>query len=336
MVKWNKLIFGKEPDMHSHQIEMVSLDDLISADHTYRKFHKLWNFTSAERKLKQVEKENNYKGYGILRLFKCLLLQFMEDLSDRELERYLQENNAAKWFCDFGLTEFTPDYSVFNRVRDRIGTTLLSQLFSDLRDQLRAQGYMNEVFSFVDSSQLIAKANLWKERDKAIAEKYEKLNNEVLPEVAFDKQARIGCKGKDKYWYGYKRHVSVDIQSGLINKVAVTPANTTDAKGFAHVCPAQGAVYADKAYCGQGAKRVAAKKNCHLAAIKRNNMKDKNKDKDRWYTKIRSPYERVFSKENKQVRYRGIMKNQFAAFMQAICFNLKRLVVLNRTNLCLT
>jgi len=29
----------------------------------------------------------NYKGYGVVRLFKCLLLQFMEDLSDRELER---------------------------------------------------------------------------------------------------------------------------------------------------------------------------------------------------------------------------------------------------------
>ena len=48
-----------------------------------------------------------------------------------------------------------------------------------------------------------------------------------LLKVATDKQARIGCKGKDKYWYGYKRHVSVDMQSGLINKVAITPANTT-------------------------------------------------------------------------------------------------------------
>jgi len=30
------------------------------------------------------------------------------------------------------------------------------------------------------------------------------LNNAVLPKVAADKQARIGCKGKDKYWYGYR------------------------------------------------------------------------------------------------------------------------------------
>jgi len=68
---------------------------------------------------------------------------------------------------------------------------------------------MNEVFSFVDASHMISKANLWKERDKAIKKKYEKLNNDVLPKVAHAKQARIGCKGKDKHWYGYKRHVSV-------------------------------------------------------------------------------------------------------------------------------
>ena len=42
-------------------------------------------------------------------------------------------------------------------------------------------------------------------------QKIDKLNNEVLPKVAVDKQARIGCKGKKKYWYGYKEHVSVDM-----------------------------------------------------------------------------------------------------------------------------
>ena len=83
-----------------------------------------------------VEKEAAYKGYGVSRLFKCLVLQFMEDISDRELERYIQENNAAKWFCDFGLTESTPDHSVFSRIRKRIGTNKLSQIFNLLKDQL--------------------------------------------------------------------------------------------------------------------------------------------------------------------------------------------------------
>jgi transposase, IS5 family len=319
----------------SKQVIMIALDDLVPNEHIYRRFAALWQFEGVKKYLKDIEKDNNYKGYGVMRLFKCLLLQFMEDLSDRELERFLQENNASKWFCGFELTENTPDFTVFGRIRNRIGTNKLSKIFAGLRDQLKSQGYMNEVFSFVDASHLIAKANLWQERDQAIKQKYDRLNNETLPKVAYDKQARIGCKGKDKYWYGYKKHACVDMQSGLINKIAVTPANITDAKGLKNVCPDQGAIYADKGYCTEPAKKTAAKKNCHLAAIKKNNMIGKNKEQDRWYSAIRSPYERVFSKHNKRVRYCGIAKNQFAIFMEAICFNLKRLTVLRPPNLCL-
>jgi len=39
---------------------------------------------------------------------------------------------------------------------------------------------MNEVFTFVDASHLIAKASLWEEWDEALKQKFEKLNNEVL------------------------------------------------------------------------------------------------------------------------------------------------------------
>lgn len=318
-----------------YQVEMVSLNDLVPVNHCYRRFAELWKFEYAEKQLKKLEKENPYKGYGRLRLFKCLVLQFMEDLSDRELERFLQENTAAKWFCGFGLMEQTPDFSVFSKVRCLIGTENLAKIFTNLRDQLKHHGVMNEVFSVIDASHLIAKANLWEERDKAIKAKHEKLNNKILPTVAVDKQARIGCKGKDKFWYGYKKHVSVDMQSGLINKVAVTPANETDAEGLKHVCPSQGAIYADKAYCIAVARKASARRGCTLRAIKKNNMHGKNKEQDRWFTHLRSPYERVFAHQVKRVRYQGVMKNQFAAFMQAICFNLKRLVVLNVPDLSL-
>jgi len=242
----------------SNQVVMISLEELVPSNHMYRKFASLWSFATAQKQLAKVESANNYKGYGIVRLFKCLLLQFLEDLSDRELSRYLAENNAAKWFCGFALTEVTPEYTLFSKVRSRIGTELLAQLFNQLREQLKAQGYMNEVFSFIDTSQLISKATLWQERDRAIKEKYEKLNNEILPKVAHDPEARIGCKGKERYWYGYKRHLSVDMQSGLINKVAVTPANVPDARAVKHVCPSQGAAYADKAYATKYARQEDA------------------------------------------------------------------------------
>lgn len=317
------------------QIEMVSVDQLVPSDHSYRKMLEIWSFRNANNYLVKLEKDNPHKGYGLLRLFKCLLLQFLEDHSDRELARFLQENNAAKYFCGFSLAERTPDYSVFSRVRARIGTKLLSKIFANLRDQLRSQGYMNEVFTCVDATHLIAKANLWQERDELIRQRDEKLSNVTLPQVAADFQARMGCKGKDKYWYGYKKHVSVDMQSGLINKVALTPANVIDSKGLKHVCPSQGAVIADKGYCDRHARQATQRRGCHLSAIKKGNMKGKNRDLDRWLSGLRSPYERVFSKDNKRVRYRGVAKNQFAEMFKAIAFNLKRLLVLSPPNLCL-
>jgi IS5 family transposase len=318
------------------QIEMISLEDLVPKQHSYRRFASIWSFKHVEKKLKKIETTNPNKGFGMLILFKCLLLQFLENLSDRELERYLQENNAAKWFCQFSLRGETPDHTVFSKARKKIGTHSLSKIFAHLRDQLKNQGFMNEVFTFIDASHLIAKADLWKERDRAIQAKYEKLNNQTLPKVSCDKQARIGCKGKNKYWYGYKQHISVDMQTGLINKIAVTPANKTDSKGLKHVCPSQGAIYADKGYCTKPARQAATRNQCHLAAILKNNMKSKNRDKDFWHSGLRSPYERVFSKRNKRVRYRGVAKNQFTMFMEAICFNLKRLLVLDPPNLFLS
>ncbi|CAC9627365.1 High-affinity choline uptake protein BetT [uncultured Gammaproteobacteria bacterium] len=65
-------------------------------------------------------------------------------------------------------------------------------------------------------------------------------HNTTLPKVTYDQQAKFGAKGKNKFWYGFKKHVSVDIQSGLINKVALTPANITDANGLKHVVPSIG------------------------------------------------------------------------------------------------
>ena len=91
----------------------------------------------------------------------------MEDLSDRELERYISDSNAAKWFCDFSLSESTPDHRVFSKIRTKIGTNKLSKIFSIFGDQLRSKGYMSEVFTFVDASPLITKASLWEEREEA-------------------------------------------------------------------------------------------------------------------------------------------------------------------------
>ena len=313
--------------MKTNQMEMVSIEQLVSEKHTYRKLKKLLDFERIAKAVKVKTFELGAIGFGKVRLIMCLILQFMEDLSDREFERFIAENNAAKWFCGFGLLEKTPDFTTICKFRNLIGTKQMGNLFHEVKRQMQAKNCCSEVFTFVDSSALISKLNLWEERDKAITAGYEKLNNEVLPEVSADPEAKIGAKSDKKFWYGFKKHVAVDMQSSMITKVAVTPANVTDPDGAKHVLPKSGAVTGDKGYVG--AIREMLRRGLHPMVIKRNNMKDKNADLDRWITKLRCPYEGTFSKQNNRVRYRGIAKNQGAEFMHAVAHNFRRLLVLN-------
>lgn len=313
--------------MSINQIEMVSVEQLVPERHTYRRLKALLNFKRITKAVKVKENEVGAEGYGKARLTMCLILQFMEDLSDREFERFIAENTAGKWFCDFTLTEKTPDFTTLCKFRNGIGTKQMGNLFHEVKRQMKEKGYCAEVFTFVDASALVSKLSLWEERDKAITAGYEKLNNEVLAKVSTDTQARIGAKSDKKFWYGFKKHVAVDMQSGMITKVAVTAANVPDAAGCKHVLPKSGAVASDKGYVGAIGEMI--RRGLHPMVIKRNNMKDKNRDLDRWITKVRAPYEGTFSKQNNRVRYKGIAKNQGAEFMYSNAFNFRRLLVLN-------
>lgn len=244
----------------------------------------------------------------------------MEDLSDRELERYLQENNAAKLFCSFSLTEKTPDHSYFCELRKKVGTEKVAKLFNKFGDKLREKGLVSNAFTFVDATKLISKVSLWEERDKAIKDGEEKLNNKNIKEYSSDKDADYGCKGNSDYWY------AVCMKNGFITKTAATKASITDARGLKHICPNGGMVMGDKGYCVKLAQDTMKIKGCHSGAILKNNMKTKNRDKDRFLTKLRMPHEEVFSKMNKKARYKGLAKNQFQLLMQAFSYNLKRLI----------
>jgi len=56
----------------------------------------------------------------------------------------LQENNAAKLFCGFGLSKKTPDFTLFTKTRKKLRAKVLGRMFAKMRDQLRSKGYMNE------------------------------------------------------------------------------------------------------------------------------------------------------------------------------------------------
>lgn len=322
-----KLIRKRTQDMFETHV-----DELVRQDHPYRKLLKAIDFKKLCEPLRLLfHEDKGRKGYHIESGFASLVLQWMEDVSDRELERFLQENNAGKLFCGFSLLEKTPDHSYFSVLRTKIGTKRLAHLFKEVNRQIKKKGLIANFFNFVDASQIISKVNLWEERDKAIEKKLEKFNNMTAKKVASDTQARIGCKGKEKFWYGYKRNVSVCMKFGFITKVAATPANITDSKALKHICPDQGVVYCDKGYCDKNADHIMKKNGCVNRSILKNNMKHKDFERDKRTSKMRMPFERVFSKQAKRARYKGLEKTQFQCFMQAMVHNFKRLITLEET-----
>jgi len=265
-------------------------------------------------------------GYRAERLVMCLILQFMEDLSDRIFERFMGENLSGKWFCEFSISEKTPDHTTFCNFRKLLGQEKIQLLFDELKRQLTEQGYMAEVFTFVDASALISRLSMWEERDEAIKAGYEKLNNETIEKFSADPEVRIGSSGKHKFWFGFKKHISVDMGSGMINKVSVTKANVPESQAVSDILPSQGAVCGDKGFVG--AIDTIEEAGLHSMIILKDNMKDKDPDKDRFFSKIRAPFEGVFSKQNKRVRYAGVEKNFAAELLYAMAFNMRRLIAI--------
>jgi len=311
-------------DFHSQLLE-----SLVRPDHPYRKIKGIVKFKGLVTPLHRLYSAKGAGGIAIEVGFKCLLLQFYEDLSDRELENALQENVAMKWFCGFDLTEKTPDHSYFGKLRQRIGTKKLSELFNRVNEQLRSRQIISDVFTFVDATGLTSKISLWEERDKAIKDGLKKLNNKNVGKYSADKDARFGCKGKSKFWFGYKRHHSVDMKHGLIKKVAVSSADVPDSKVLKSICPDGGMVFADKGYSTKAVELLLKAKGCRHGIIRKNNDRRKDKARDRWLSSIRMPYEGTFSKLSKRARYRGYAKVQFQVIFESLAFNIKRLLEIN-------
>ena len=308
--------------------EYQQLANIVSADHPLSKVSKIVPLKSMVHLIEDLTSDAGRKGYGLEVALGSLILQFYYDLTDRELEERLRYDIAFRWFCGFDLYDTTPDHSFFCRSRKMIGTKRIGEIFQHINTKAKESGIMKEVFTFVDASAIKAKETTWAERDKAISDGEDKLNNDNVQNYGADKDARFGCKGKKKFWYGHKKHVSVDMGSGLIKKIAVTPANVMDEHGLKHVCPKGGMVFGDKSYCLRPAQVVMKNNDCHSGAIRKNNMKNKNKDLDRWLSGLRAPFEGTFSKQDRRARYRGIAKVQLQSFMEAMIFNIKRLVII--------
>ena len=83
------------------------------------------------------------------------------------------------------------------------------------------KGLISDRLSIVDSTHVKAKVDIFKIKDN--------------PDASPDKDARYGYKSREKPFFGYKAHASMDSDSELITKLETTPGNANDGKEFPRV-----------------------------------------------------------------------------------------------------
>jgi len=302
------------------------IEKMVAKNHAFRKLREIVDFDKLISPYRDLYSSVGAEGVDVIKGFKALLVQFWENYSDREMEKVLEENVAVKWFCGFGLTEKTPDHSYFGKLRKRLGTKNIADIFNSVNAILRNKGMFGDVFKFIDASTIITKTALWEERDRAIKNGEKKLNNSIVGNYAADKDARWGAKSKNHIWFGHKRHCNVDMRYGLIDKLAVTPANVLDPHVLENICPNNCMVFMDKLYDTKKSNLILRANGCSSGIIRKNNNKTKNSDLDKWRSKTRMPFESTFSKLNKRARYRSSVKVLFQCFAEAIVYNLKKTI----------
>ena len=191
-------------------------------------------------------------------LIKALLVQAWWNLSDPKAEQLLRNDLRFRRFLGVGLTGKTPDRNTLWRfdawaspaARDELSKRgLAERLLAEVDRQLRARGFVMRRGAIVDAT-LIRSAASSKNRRK--------------DGTVVDPDADWTRREKGEPTLGYKLHAAVDEDTGLVRRIALTPASCHDRRMAEAVVPEDvGYLWADAAYdardlrAGLEARRIA-------------------------------------------------------------------------------
>jgi IS5 family transposase len=175
--------------------------------------------------------------YDALAMLKALYLQRLYDLSDPGLEEALRDRLSFRAFCGFSLEERTPDETTILRFRhDAANAGVLEECFVAVSRQLEAQGLVLRQGTMMDASIIRA------QRQPPPMSAGRGAINPQEPDAGW-----TGRGGKTML--GYKAHIGVDQDSGLVRRVVVTSARVYESEVADElICGDERAVYGDRAY----------------------------------------------------------------------------------------
>jgi transposase, IS5 family len=220
-----------------------------------------------------VPRANRSKGgrppFDHVLMFKVLILQTQNNLSDERTEFYLRDRLTWIRFLGLGLGDPVPDANTIWTFREQLAKAgAIERLFALFDRQLRAAGYLAMAGQLVDASIVAAPKQRNTEAEK------QALREGRIPEDWKAKPAKLKQKDRDARWtvkytkakpledgrkqvdlaipaFGYRNHISTDRRHRLIRRWLVTDAAAHEGSRLGDLLdPANtaSAVWADSAY----------------------------------------------------------------------------------------
>ncbi len=264
-------------------------------------------------------------SYPPLLMVKVLLLQQWYSLSDPQLEEALGDRLSFRRFVGLGLQDATPDHSTISRFRHALEVDGLSApLFTELAAQLDAQGLVLKQGTLLDATLVASQVR----RPPLAAGRG--APSATDPEAAWTQRGRGG-----RSHFGYKVHLGVDADTGLVRRAALTPANVSESEvADALVSGDERAVYGDRAYESRRRRRWLQAQGINDRIMHRSHKHQRalpvwQQRRNALIAPRRALVEKVFgtlkrSYGYQRVRYRGLGRNTVELWFKLMAYNLRK------------
>ena len=276
--------------------------------------------------------ERGNKPYDLELMLRIYLIQNLYDLADEATVSEVVDSRAFSDFCGVESSNQIPNGDTLGRFRNLlIKNNLQEKLFAQVVEMLKAKGLILKKGTIVDST-IISAPSSTKNKEKKR-----------------DPEAHSTKKG-NQWYFGFKAHIGVDKDSGLVHTIKATGANVHDVTMTSELLHGEeNEVYGDSGYTGADKREDAVVRNNKGRKIKyKINRKPSQikklsqsgrcaaKKSEHKKSSIRAKVEHVFAVVKRQLgfrrtRYRGLEK-QAAKFN--ILFALANLILADRP--CLT
>jgi transposase, IS5 family len=278
-------------------------------------------------------------------LFRMLVLQALNNLSDDQVEYQVGDRLSFTRFLRLGIEDRIPDATTLWLFREKLAKAgLIEKLFDRFDQHLGSQGYIARGGQIVDAT-IVAVP-----RQRNTREENEAIKAGQTPEDWEKKPAKNRQKDKDARWtkkhgksfYGYKNHVNVDAKHKLIRGYGVSDAAVHDSQkldGLLNKGNTSQDVFADSAYRSAETeatlKARGFKSRIHVRAARSHPLSKTEEEANRKKSRVRARVEHVFGAQQTSpggriVRTIGIVRARAKIGLQNLVYNIRRLVTLER------